>query len=423
MRRFLFALLLAGVACGRPAQRSDFVLRVAVVGPLAALEPNVGATFTTAAQDLVFDQFLTPDEHGVLTSRVLQRWEQVDGRHYRIQLRELRFSDGSPVRTEDMIASLAARKLQGTVRGEWLEVEPRDASLPVEPALLYTAVFKQTANGFLGTGPFHLVEQTETRIVLERNGALSHRINRVEILAFPTPRDTFSRVVRGDANAALGLDERQLELIEGIPTLKPIRRFSHISLTIAFNARHLDSATRRRLRAALPIDDIAKAFSESCHVGASAADERQDLPPGRSFEILVARYGSSTDRAALALRRALGTRGGEIARVDVTKAVESLSAGAFDIAVVPFVMWPQSVVALNWQSNAPYNWLRYSNPRVDAAFARGSFAAAKAELEADPPFIELCRRERIGVVDARIKNPRMGWWGILDTLPDWEVEE
>jgi hypothetical protein len=53
----------------------------------------------------------------------------------------------------------------------------------------------------------------------------------------------------------------------------------------------------------------------------------------------------------------------------------------------------------------------------------GLTAAAKAELKADIAFIEICRRERIGVVDSRIKNPRMGWWGILDTLQDWEVDE
>jgi hypothetical protein len=62
-------------------------------------------------------------------------------------------------------------------------------------------------------------------------------------------------------------------------------------------------------------------------------------------------------------------------------------------------------------------------PRVDAAFDRGDFAAARAELRADAAFVEICRRERIGVVDSRIKNPRMGWWGLLDTLQDWEVDE
>jgi hypothetical protein len=423
VRRFLFVLLV-GLACGRRAPQTDFVLRVAVVGPLAPLEPNVDSTFTTAAQDIVYDQFLTPDEQGVLTSRVLQRWELIDDQHYRIQLKpNLRFSDGSLARTQDAIASLGARGLRASVRGEWLEIEPQSSGVPVESMLIFAAAYKQTSAGYVGTGPFHLVEQTEARIVLERNRPKPRRVNRVEIVAFPTSRDTFSRVVRGDANATLGLDERQLELIEGIPTLKPIRHLAHNAVTIAFNPRRFGTAARRRLAASLPIHDIARAFSESCRVGAGVPVQRPEIPPGRSLEILLVRYNASLDRVALALRRALGSRGGEIARMDASDVLARWKAGAFDIAIVPHAVWPDPVLAFNWQSNAPWNWTRYSNPQVDAAFARGDFAAAKAELEADPPVIELCRRERIGVVDARIKNPRMGWWGILDTLPDWEVDE
>ncbi len=423
MRRSSLFLLLVALACRRPAPPSDFVLRVAVVGPLAPLEPNVDSTSTTVAADLVMDALLAPDQQGTLTSKVLRRWERVDSRRYRIQIDpDARFSDGSPVRAEDVIASLAAKGLHGTVRGEWLEVEPETPGRLVEPELLYTAVFKRTATGFLGTGPFRFVEQTETRIALERRKPAPGRIRRVEILAFPTAREIFARVVRGDANAALGLDERQLELIDGIPTLKAFRGLAANAVTIAFNPRRLDAATRRRLVAALPMEEIAKAFSERCPAAVRLPVERPDLPPGRRFEVLVASFGTSTDRAALALRRALGKRGGEITTVDFFKMEAGLKAGAFDIAIVPYVVWPQNLLPFSLQSDGPWNWTHYSNPRVDAAFARGDFAAAKAELEKDPPIIELCRRERIGVVDARIKNPRMGWFGVLDTLPDWEVE-
>ncbi len=47
--------------------------------------------------------------------------------------------------------------------------------------------------------------------------------------------------------------------------------------------------------------------------------------------------------------------------------------------------------------------------------------AAMDELRRDPPLVLVCRRERIVAVDSRIKNATLGTWGILETLPDWEV--
>jgi hypothetical protein len=58
---------------------------------------------------------------------------------------------------------------------------------------------------------------------------------------------------------------------------------------------------------------------------------------------------------------------------------------------------------------------------LDAAFDRGDIAAAAAEMEKDPPVIYICRRQHIAAVDARIRNATLGRWGLLDTLPAWEV--
>jgi hypothetical protein len=45
------------------------------------------------------------------------------------------------------------------------------------------------------------------------------------------------------------------------------------------------------------------------------------------------------------------------------------------------------------------------------------------ELQDDPPVAFICTPERLAVVDSRIKNPQVGPYGYLETLPDWEVEE
>jgi hypothetical protein len=427
VRRFGFVvpLALSLVTC-RPDTTSSFVLRIAVPGPLEALSATTGSGYTTAAQDLIFDTFLVPDQNGALTSRVLRRWERVDGRRYRVQLEpNLHFSDGRPVGLDDVIASLAAQKLRGMIQGEWLEIEPIDANRLVEPALLYAVLYKQTPTGFVGTGAYRLVSESPTEIALERIRPLPHRISRVEVVAYPTPREVLARVIRGDTNAALGLDERQLELMEGIRRLKPIRGLSHTALSVIFNTRRLDSTARRQLASSLPVRDIAGVFAAGCRAEDTAGTrlEYRPLRPGRRLEVLAPRAAVPMERTALAVRRALGTRGGEVVQVETPELIRRSQAGAFDVMVAPIVNWPDAAIANVWRTDAPYNVTRYSNSRVDAAFDRGDTAGAKAELAADVPYISICRRERIGVVDSRIKNARMGWWGILDTLSEWEVDE
>jgi hypothetical protein len=380
----------------------------------------------TAAQDLVFDTFLMPDEQGTMMSRVLRRWERIDGRHYRVQLDPaLRFSDGSPVDDRDAIASLAAQKLRGTRRGEWLEIEPTDHRLLVESTLLFTILHKKTESGPLGIGPYRLVSESQSGFVLERIQPMARRISRVEIVAYGSPREVLARVLRGDANAALSLDEHHLELMEGNRRLKPIRNLSPGSLAVIFNHRRLSASLRRRLAALLPVPDVARALAESCRLNARLSLRRgyQEIPPGRRLEVLVPRMLVSMERSALAVRRSLGKRGGEVVQVDLGTFGIRWRAGTFDLLVVSTGMWPAPVLASVWRTGQQNNISRYSNPRVDAAFDRGDFAAARAELRADAAFVEICRRERIGVVDSRIKNPRMGWWGMLDTLQDWEVDE
>ncbi len=75
-----------------------------------------------------------------------------------------------------------------------------------------------------------------------------------------------------------------------------------------------------------------------------------------------------------------------------------------------------------WATDAPSNLARYSNPEVDRALAAGDFSAALRALRADPPVLELSARPRRILVDARIRDPRLGPYGLLQSLPEWEVD-
>jgi hypothetical protein len=127
----------------------------------------------------------------------------------------------------------------------------------------------------------------------------------------------------------------------------------------------------------------------------------------------------SVPLGALALRRALGARGGAIERVGLSDPNPTRLTG--DLNVRSLLTWPPAALALSWTTSGPMNFAHYSNPAVDAAFARGDVAGAAAEIARSAPFVPLCRSQRIGAFDARIREASFGWWGILDTLPDWEV--
>ena len=95
----------------------------------------------------------------------------------------------------------------------------------------------------------------------------------------------------------------------------------------------------------------------------------------------------------------------------------------FDLLVVRPLVWPPSSAALLWASDSPHNQLGYRNAKVDAALKAGDWARALQALHEDPPVAFICTPERLAVVDSRVKNPQVGPYSYLETLPDWEVSE
>ncbi|HEY6105601.1 MAG TPA: hypothetical protein VIV59_06445 [Anaeromyxobacteraceae bacterium] len=136
---------------------------------------------------------------------------------------------------------------------------------------------------------------------------------------------------------------------------------------------------------------------------------------------MAATFDPGLVRMALSLRRTLGVRGDEVSLEPPREALARQKRHDFDVSIDAVLVWPPLVLGWYWHTGASLNSAAYSNPRVDAAFDRGDFAAARVEMEKDPPVVYICRRQRIAAVDARIKNATLGRWGLLDTLPEWEV--
>jgi hypothetical protein len=415
------ALLLALAACSRPPERGPFPLRIAVVGPLTQVHPRLAQSHATLATDLAFETILHPGTDGRARSRVARAFERLGPTRYRIALDpEVRFSDGSPVAFEDVARSVALWDVTARREGDWIVLESPAGAL--EAKLYYTPLYREVGGEVLGTGPFRVVEQGPWRVALERIQPVSGRIVRVELVAFATSRDTLARTLRGETNAVAGLSEREAEFLEGVQSLKVVRAPAPHARAVVFDPRRLPRAEWEALRAALPFGRIAPfACGHAAEVDRSLATVGGELPAGRPLAISGWTLDAATPLVGLALRRALGARGGDLTRMDPSKLAAGTRVEA-DLTVHSVLVWPPVVLALGFATGAPFNATGYSNPAVDEAFARGDAEAAAKEIFRTAPFVALCRGERIAAFDARIKDPALGVWGALDTLPEWEVE-
>ena len=128
-------------------------------------------------------------------------------------------------------------------------------------------------------------------------------------------------------------------------------------------------------------------------------------------------------RLGLAVRRTLADRGGELQQLSSVNALNKMISGDYDLATLSLLIWPVGVASLSLHSGGRLNLWGYSDAAVDAALEQGNWLKTLDALDRDPLLVFVCKRERIAIVDSRIKNPKLGPWGLLQTLPDWEVGE
>ncbi|HET6921921.1 MAG TPA: hypothetical protein VFI16_02120, partial [Anaeromyxobacteraceae bacterium] len=345
-RAAVLAFVSSALACSPPEPQEGFALRIAAPGDLAPLHPLAKSTFTTAAVDLVYRPVLRVDERGEVVPGAVRRWEAIGSDRARVQIDpDLKFSDGSPVRAEDLVASLGAAGLQVRSSGEWFEIGAGSSRDPLAVTLLYTVVFKASGPVPLGTGPFAFVEGDARHLVLRRTHPAPGRIARVEIRAAPTPRDAFAWALRGEVSAVVGLDDRQSELMEGVPGLRIVGGESPHAVAVVMNAARLDREERLALASSVPVGELARAYGGRC-VRVDGYDGGESVPAGRPLLVAAPAHDPGLPRVALSLRRALGPRGGDLAVEAASRSAKRMTGGDFDLFVTTVVAWPP--VVLGW---------------------------------------------------------------------------
>jgi hypothetical protein len=421
-RSWAVALALSAAACGQAEPAPPAELLVAGVADPEPLQPDPMFALTRAAAGLVYEPACRWDAARGLVpaaARICRRdgpgdyWLEPDPAR--------RFSDGSPLAAEDLARTARRAGLDASLEGRGLRVRAPDGARPVEALLSEALVWRPGTPDPIGTGPFTPVPRGAGagRIELRRREPVPGRLDRVAFEALPGSRECLARALRGEVDAVLGLDARQWEILEDVPDLQVVRGPSPHAVAVVFNAKALGRDERRALADSLPLGELAAAYGESCRPARPRASG--PVPEGRPLSILVMRGDPALWRVGLALRRALGPRGGAL-RFPAPGDVSSWHAHrGWDLLLTP-VMHPSFPgAALHFHSRARDNLPGLVDPEADAALERGDLLAFAQAMERNPPASILCGRDRTLAVTARVRDPSPGWWRALDTLPEWEV--
>lgn len=423
MRRALLVVPAILVACRPSHDDRIFRLRIAVVGPLTALTPGEEPSASGYAQEWVFESLLKTGSDGSAVAGLATRFEFLHPYTIAVELRQgARFSDGSAVTAEDVRRSLRESGLEVREDANRLLIESASGAA-VEPILRQNPIYKRTGDTYLGSGPYRVVVMDRERLLLRRLIPARGKIDEVLLLGFPTPRDPFARTLAGDADLLIVTDPKQLEFFQGVNRLRVIRGHGANAIAVGMGLKRLSRAARAAISASLPVTNISQVvFGDECPPFRRQGGGGGSLP-ARPLDLNVVRQDLALEHMALAVARALGPRGGDVRFLTVREAFELIKSQDFDLMVLRPLVWPPSSAALAWASDSPYNLLGYGNPKVDAALKAGDWARALQALQDDPPVVFICTPERLAVVDSRVKNPRVGPYGYLETLPDWEVAE
>ena len=423
MRQVLLAISTLALACSPARREPEFRLRIALVGPLGALAPDAQPSTSGYAQEWVFEPLLRTAADGSAIPGLASRFQFSNPSRIVVEIREgAKFSDGSAVTAEDIRQSLRESALEVREQAHGILIES-PAGAPVEPILRHDPIFKRVGEQYFGSGPFQVVAFDPERLLLRRRVPAPGKIAEVLLLGYPTSRDPFAHTLAGDADLLIVDDPKKLEFFEGVARLRVIRGHGANAIAVAMGAHRFDRAARSAIAAALPVANVSRlVFGNECPPFPVNAGATSGVP-SRSLEVAVFREDFPLVHTALALTRALGSHGGEIRFVSVPEAFRLLKSQDFDLLLLRPLVWPPSSAALVWASDSPHNAYGYRNPKVDAALKAGDWARAVQGLRDDPPVAFVCTPERLAVVDSRIKNPQVGPYGYLETLPDWEIAE
>ena len=263
----LAALVIAGLACCRPAQMPPppaGTLRIALRADVTGFFPGpplVNEAFTLQANRSVYESLVRFDRDLRLRPGLAERWSNPDDRTYRFELRPgVRFSDGTPLTAADVVASLEANRARlghprlpagrrvgaGDRRARGRDPDPLPLSRPAHPPALGPrgpprgrragplagARHRPLSRRELGAGP-RATSSSATRTTTGPVPAFARVVHTV----VPDDAARMALVERGEADAA---DHVPLEEVERLSRNPAVRVVSGAGLRVLFLGLRVD---------------------------------------------------------------------------------------------------------------------------------------------------------------------------------------
>lgn len=219
----VIAVITAPVGCGRYSQEASEPVTLR----MGAAKPST--TMAYLRTSLTRDYLVSSGEDGRPTPRLLESWSaSTDGRVWHLRLRPgVRFHDGSVLTAADMVSAIENLRESVFAVSPILTARPLD-DLSIEVRLAERSAFfledlaavyaeKVVGTERIGTGPFMVEAQTETRMALAsfqnyyrgRPG-----IDRLEIETYADLRNAWSALMRNEIDLLYELSREARDFVE-----------------------------------------------------------------------------------------------------------------------------------------------------------------------------------------------------------------
>jgi peptide/nickel transport system substrate-binding protein len=424
------ASLAAGSAWAPAAAQGDDTLRIVTGYRVTTLDPiRSAAAGNIEAFGQLYARLLRKTPEGELRPGLAESWEaSEDGLTYTFELRDARFSDGTPIEASDVAFSLnrAAKDPESAYPAAFASVEEAVAidedtvelrlNAPSAPILSYMEIFNagivsaddveaRGEDAFAGgdpvtSGPYTVEEwRPNDRLILAANSEYwreGHpRIERVEIVEVEDPNTRTSMIEAGEVDAAVDVQWSQVERLRQADGIRvPLEPSTWINVVLLNHDREPFSNLAARRAALMALDRAAVA--EAITLGNAAVAQTtlpisldfaapQDMPamdPAGARALLaeaglegaeVTLMATPGSQQVAALLKALWDQAGfavTIDQIDGGSFWERLPAGEYD--AVPSAWYNETEdpdLAVRWAlcgdcGNRAF-YTNYDNPRVN----------------------------------------------------------
>jgi peptide/nickel transport system substrate-binding protein len=279
----LSVALLTGAACSRTAGNGighgTTTLSIGIAAPEGGLDPGIRVAASLISQE----HLVTLGYDGRTGPNIVARWNRSDdGLVWRFELQDgVTFHDGTAV-TGGGVSEILRAALRDPSRvalaPSFQQISSVEADGPTafvvnltRPSPLFLgdlAVFSLThgsGDRTVGTGPFIVESRDDKRIVMRRFDHYREgtpAINRLELNAFPTVRNAWTALMRGEVDFLFEVGADAAEFVGGESSVQTFTFLRPYTLMLGFNLRHpvlRSPEIRRALNQAIDRDAIVRA--------------------------------------------------------------------------------------------------------------------------------------------------------------------